>query len=135
MQIERCSALSFHPGLTYITVLLLLPSLVCSQLMFPLHTEIGIRSDSVSSVCVELLTVNAGTKRDAEALPLEIWQLRSCLFILSLLSGSLQQGLEYIKNLWVLPSRQLWGVFLQPIRRVDLVPESANQRVQAVCGL
>lgn len=125
MQIEKYSVLSFLACFTF----LLLSSLVCSQLTFPLHSKIGTRFDFVSGVCIELFTINA------EVLPLESWQLHSCLFILSLLSGSLQQGLEYIKNLWVLPSRQLWSIFLQPIGLVDLVSESANQRVQTVCGL
>ncbi len=70
-----------------------------------------------------------------EVLPLEIWQLCSSLFILSLLFGSLQQDLEHIKNLWVLSGRQLWSVLLQPIRGMDLLPESPNQRVQTFCGL
>lgn len=128
MQIEKYFVLFFIPGLACI-MFLLLSSLACSQVMFPLHSEIGIIFDLVLGVCVELFTMKA------EVLPLEIWQLHSGLFILSLLSGSLQQGLEYIKNLWVLSGRQLRSVFLQPIRGADLVPESTYQRVQTLCGL
>lgn len=59
--------------------------------------------------------------------PLDIQrQEHSCLFTLSSLSGSFKQGLEYIKNFWVLSSRQLWSVFLQPIGGADLVPEGAD---------
>lgn len=58
-----------------------------------------------------------------------------CPVVLSLLSGSLQQGLEYVENLWILSGGQLWSVFLQPIRGTDLVSESPDQRVQALFRL
>lgn len=46
---------------------------------------------------------------------------------LSLFSGSLQQGLKHIKNLWIFFRRQLWSFFLQPIGRAYLLPESTNE--------
>lgn len=108
-------------------------SLAHSQLTLALRSENRHHIwPCVRCLCDELFTTNA---RTLEVLPLEIWHLQSRLFILSLLSGSLQQCLEYIKNLWVLSGRQLRSIFLQPIRGADLVPESPNQRAQTLCRL
>lgn len=53
-------------------------SLTWSQLFHSSKTDI--RADLASGVCVKLFPINTGSKRDAQVLPLEIWQLHSCLF-------------------------------------------------------
>lgn len=53
----------------------------------------------------------------------------------SSLPGSLEKGLKYVEDLWILAGGQLRSVFLQPIRGTDLVSESPDQGVQALSGL